>query len=283
MPSQTDWRFCHKCDAMFFNGFPGKGQCPAGSGHDAAGFNFNLPHELKETPNAQANWRFCRKCSAMFFDGFPGKGHCQAGGGHEASGFNFDLPHDLPQTPTAQSSWRFCQKCAVMFFNGFPDKGRCPAGGAHDASGFNFVLPHDLPSTLNFDFSPIVLNGGVPVGGFSHLTVREDGSFTFSGHLHDSGATEFNVSVAVALKDSQNQVYTFQHSGHVSGTFESGSRNDDWTVDSRNDQIADNWAYLAAGSTAQARTEANVELVNVTNSLIGTLGTVLGVVAIVIA
>lgn len=29
---------------MFFNGYPSKGYCPAGGGHDAAGYNFALPH-----------------------------------------------------------------------------------------------------------------------------------------------------------------------------------------------------------------------------------------------
>jgi hypothetical protein len=182
-----------------------------------------------------------------------------------------------------QGAWRFCQKCHAMFFDGFPNKGNCAAGGGHDAQGFNFVLPHDLPASLDFDFNPIVFGGGVPVGGNAHLTIRQDGSFTFSGHFHDSGATEFNVALVWAVKDSQNMVYTFQHSGHVSGTFESGSRNDDWTVDSRNDDIANRWANIAAGSRGDARADANIELVNLTNSLIGTLGTVLGVVAIVIA
>ncbi len=43
---QANWRFCRKCNAMFFDGFPEKGVCPAGSGHEAAGFNFVLPHDL---------------------------------------------------------------------------------------------------------------------------------------------------------------------------------------------------------------------------------------------
>ena len=195
----------------------------------------------------------------------------------------FFLPHDIAETSTAQSAWRYCQKCHVMFFDGYPDKGTCPTGGGHEAQGFNFVLPHDLPTSLDFNFSPIVFGGGVPVGGNAHLTIRQDGSYTFSGHFHDSGATEYNVALVWAVKDSQNMVYTFQHTGHVSGTFESGSRDDNWTVDSRNDNVASHWANIAAGSSEEARAAANIDLVNFTNSLIGTLGTVLGVVAIVIA
>ena len=44
MPEQPAWRFCQKCEAMFFDGFPNKGVCPAGGGHQAQGFMFVLPH-----------------------------------------------------------------------------------------------------------------------------------------------------------------------------------------------------------------------------------------------
>jgi len=91
---QRDWRFCHKCQAMFFDGFPTKGSCAAGGTHEAMGYNFVLPHDVAETPTAQQNWRFCHKCQAMFFDGFPAKGTCAAGGAHEAAGYNFVLPHE---------------------------------------------------------------------------------------------------------------------------------------------------------------------------------------------
>ena len=91
MPNQPDWRFCNQCHGLFFDGFPDKGRCPAGHGHQAQGLNFFLPHDLAETPQAQAAWRFCHKCSVMFFDGFPDKGRCPAGGGHEAAGFTFVL------------------------------------------------------------------------------------------------------------------------------------------------------------------------------------------------
>lgn len=93
MANQENWRFCHKCQAMFFNSFPNKGRCPAGSGHrqESPGINFFLPHDVPPTTHAQSAWRFCRKCHALFFDGFPTKGSC-AGGGHEAQGFRFVLP-----------------------------------------------------------------------------------------------------------------------------------------------------------------------------------------------
>lgn len=180
-----------------------------------------------------------------------------------------------------QTDWRFCTKCFGMFWDGAPQKGQCPASGVHTPAGFNFTVPHDLPGTLDFDFPSIVFATGIPVGGSSHLTLREDGSYKFSGHLHDSGADEFNTSVAWAVKDSQNQVYTFAHSGHVSGTFESGSRDDNWAEDSKDDRLAANWVYLGAGATWRSNAKVNADLTNVVNSAIGAIGTILGVVSII--
>ena len=42
---QADWRFCQKCQSMFFDGYPTKGICPAGGAHNAKGYNFVLPHK----------------------------------------------------------------------------------------------------------------------------------------------------------------------------------------------------------------------------------------------
>ena len=41
---KTDWRFCSKCYAMSYDGYPDKGHCAAGGAHLAQGFNFVLPH-----------------------------------------------------------------------------------------------------------------------------------------------------------------------------------------------------------------------------------------------
>jgi len=89
--TQSNWRFCQKCQALFFDGYSAKGVCPAGGGHSAAGFMFVLPHDV--SGSGQADWRFCQKCYGMFFDGTPSKGVCSAGDSHLAAGFNFVLPH----------------------------------------------------------------------------------------------------------------------------------------------------------------------------------------------
>jgi hypothetical protein len=144
MPEQRDWRFCTKCNVMFFDGSGNKGVCPGGGGHNAQGFMFVLPHDIPASPTAQADWRFCDKCFAIFFDSQGPSGFCPVGGdsGHNPQGFAFVLPHDVPASPTAQPDWRFCDKCFAMFFDAAATKGVCPRGEGHHAQGFPFVLPH---------------------------------------------------------------------------------------------------------------------------------------------
>jgi hypothetical protein len=42
--AQRHWRFCHKCQALFYDGYQEKGRCAAGGAHVAQGYNFVLPH-----------------------------------------------------------------------------------------------------------------------------------------------------------------------------------------------------------------------------------------------
>ena len=146
---QKNWRGCNKCSGLFYDGVPQKGRCPAGGGHVAQGFNFELPFNTPAERDTQDNWRFCNKCSGMFYDGFSKTGTwgtCPAGGSHVAQGYNFVLHHDTAAGAIAQNNWRACNKCSGMFYDGFSKTGTwgtCPAGGSHVAQGYNFVLTHD--------------------------------------------------------------------------------------------------------------------------------------------
>jgi hypothetical protein len=103
---QYNWRFCNKCEVMFYDGYPGKGVCPIGGGHVAQGYMFGLwdvngpsfPHD-----RMQSDWRFCNKCQVLYFDGYADKGRCAAGGGHVAQGLNFKL-FNVDTTPTQVAS-----------------------------------------------------------------------------------------------------------------------------------------------------------------------------------
>jgi hypothetical protein len=77
--------------------------------------------------------------------------------------------------------------------------------------------------------------------------------------------------------------YTFEHTGHVSGSLESGSSNDNWQEDGQRDVIAQNWAAIVANDSGPAQANATGDLTSLINSIIGAVGTGLGIVAIVAA
>jgi hypothetical protein len=143
-----------------------------------------------------------------------------------------------------------------------------------------------LPAQLDFDFPNITFDNGVPVGGFMHLTLFQTGDFAFTGHFHDSGATEFNLNFVVGVRDSASPANLFTFSpaqGHVAGTFESGSRDYDWNILDHHPLVAQHWPTLAAGSSAMSKQSADSDFTSLTNTLIGAVGLVLGGISIVIS
>ena len=81
---QDNWRWCNKCQGMFFGGNPGS-HCPAGGAHANVGSgNYDIVINWPAAPG-QNNWRWCHKCQGMFFGGNPGS-HCPAGGAHDLTG-----------------------------------------------------------------------------------------------------------------------------------------------------------------------------------------------------
>jgi hypothetical protein len=87
---QTNWRWCHKCQGMYFAG-NNAGICPApplGGTHDHTGSgNYNLVHDSGNFAG-QSNWRWCHKCQGLYFAG-NNAGRCPApppGGTHDHTG-----------------------------------------------------------------------------------------------------------------------------------------------------------------------------------------------------
>ncbi|QLL09665.1 hypothetical protein [Mycobacterium vicinigordonae] len=180
---QRGWRYCGKCHAMFFDGYPYKGHCPAGGGHGASGWEFRLPHDVPDSPLDQGGWRYCGKCHAMFFDGYPDKGVCPGGGGHAAEGFVFVLKHDSVKTfdagpltcglPLGGSAHLACQSNGAYTLTGH----------AHD-SGFDtiqyawaaaLVTPAGIAFTFAHQGRVEGTSAGLPFG-----TPRRDDHFTLA-------------------------------------------------------------------------------------------------------
>ncbi|MBC8116295.1 MAG: hypothetical protein H7062_18050 [Candidatus Saccharimonas sp.] len=81
-PGQSNWRWCSKCQGLWFGGNPA-GKCPAGGNHTKVGSgNYTLAHQ---SGAGQTNWRWCSKCQGLWFGGNPA-GKCPAGGLHVKTG-----------------------------------------------------------------------------------------------------------------------------------------------------------------------------------------------------
>jgi len=128
---QSNWRWCNKCQGLFFAGNGGQGVCPKGGGHSAAGSgNYKLS---LNSGAGQSGWRWCKKCQGLYFGGGGAGGKCPSGGAHDggASG-NYFVDQNKP---AAQDNWRWCQVCAGMFFAGSGTAGACAGrSNGHDKS-----------------------------------------------------------------------------------------------------------------------------------------------------
>ncbi len=101
------------------------------------------------------------------------------------------------------------------------------------------VQPH-LPETVTLDSGSIT--SGLSIGGSAKLVMSRGGQFTFSGHLHDSGALGIDFLLTLVAMTPSGIAYTVQRQGHTAGTFTPGSRDDDWTIPGFNEGIRSNWA-----------------------------------------
>lgn len=129
---QGDWRWCRKCQGLFFGGNPGP-VCPTGGAHErTASGDYSL---VVNSPwvAGQSNWRWCHKCQGLFFGGNQAS-VCPAGGAHDSGGSgNYTLLNNIPQA-SGQHGWSWCHKCQGLFFSGNPGP-VCPAGGGHERTG----------------------------------------------------------------------------------------------------------------------------------------------------
>lgn len=119
-PSQGDWRWCNKCQGLFFGGNPGS-VCPEDNGtHSQVGSgNYILAHNMAATPGWQSDWRHCSKCQGLFFGGNPGSVCPKDGNEHTKVGSgNYSLLHNAAVAAGQQANWRYCSKCKGLFFGG---------------------------------------------------------------------------------------------------------------------------------------------------------------------
>ncbi|MFJ5064659.1 hypothetical protein ACIP96_35250 [Streptomyces nigra] len=97
----------------------------------------------------------------------------------------------------------------------------------------------------------IITPEGTALGGWAELTIRSDGSYTFRGHMHDSGFDPyaFRIGVVVRSPDGTKAIAALK-SGTVAGTLGSGSRDFDWDETGTNTGLKSNWDSMRDGSAA---------------------------------
>jgi hypothetical protein len=144
------------------------------------------------------------------------------------------------------------------------------------------AAPAQAPASLGpWNTGPITFSGGTPVGAWANLTLFSDGSYNFSGHFHDSGGTSYNTELVWAVKSGAGVIYTFTHQGRVHGTFESGSRNDDWGNSGNNPALAAGWADLWAHWSWNWKAGVNLDIGPLLDDVKNALGVAGAIIAIV--
>ena len=115
------------------------------------------------------------------------------------------------------------------------------------AAGAFEIHEQFLPSPITGHWD-ITFDDGIAAGGQADIVLNNDGTFLFSGHLHDSGGLDYSDSVVcVVIAQSTATAYTFTHNGQIHGTFTPGSRNDDWSETGTRAELVDAWPDLCAG------------------------------------
>lgn len=115
LPGLNNWRFCKKCEAIFFDdGF--SGVCWKGGRHEPEGPVYALATGDVEDAQHQSNWRRCQDCASLFWDGdATKKGLCPAGSNHRGKDPPLLIPHwSQAEDPHNNAEWRFCVKCHGM-------------------------------------------------------------------------------------------------------------------------------------------------------------------------
>jgi len=97
----------------------------------------------------------------------------------------------------------------------------------------------------------VLTPSGTALGGWVEMTLRSDGSYTFSGHMHDSGWDPYDFRVRAVVSTADLAVAA-QHSGHTDGTgsspFGSPNRDNDWSEANTEPRIQRFWSELREGT-----------------------------------
>jgi hypothetical protein len=153
---QDGWRWCSKCQGLFFGG-GGPSVCPRdGQPHDNTGLEVYRIVVGSTNYPGEPGWKWCGKCGALFSSS--GLSKCPvppAGSAHTSGGGDYRVLV-APYAP-GQHGWRRCMNCRGMFWALLAGS-VCPANGAaHNGAG-----SPDYALNLNNDLPPLPAGSPTP-------------------------------------------------------------------------------------------------------------------------
>jgi hypothetical protein len=142
---QGGWRWCNRCQCLFYGDNYTTGWCPDGGGHNWQGSGYYYCGYDDYGNNRQQGWKWCRKCQGFWYGGDNNnKGRCPSGrGGHDKQGSgNYYCEYGNPPGGNHQTGWRWCRKCYCLWYSQ-GNQGHCAGGGYHDYNGSgNYYLDY---------------------------------------------------------------------------------------------------------------------------------------------
>jgi hypothetical protein len=222
---QMGWRYCQKCQGLFYSDHPTQGACPCGGQHDHANRSLSYDMFLEGPPGMETGWRWCAKCEGLFNSGNE-QSACPTGGKHDGSGsgaYAMKLGA-LPSAPARKLKPQLflVETYQISTFHGGLIRG--------DMVG---TLPAMTPHTHMT--SKLIINKMTSSDIAQSSTVMDDqtaqSSQSFNQQAQDSSDSK---------SSSEHYNYGFQANAHAEGSVGFGSASGDAHVD-------------AAGSTNDAR------------------------------
>jgi hypothetical protein len=135
----------------------------------------------------------------------------------------------------------------------------------------------DLPLTI--ELTPeervfrqeITTPAGTALGGFAEVVIRNDGSYTFRGHMHGSGFDPYDFRIGFFLP---TPIITLADTftGRVGGTIGGGPRDRDWDQPGQNELIREHWTLIRNANCEFYKWYENTGVLGTLEEFIVTIG-----------
>ena len=154
---QPEWRWCDRCQGLFYGPEVANSACPACGTHtpplDQSGSgNVQPAGQRNPRPNTPERLAMVRQMSRLILWTKCRDSVCPAGGTHtrpdQSGSGNYSLPHNAFPDPTRQDNWLWCDKCQGLSFGPNVANSVCAAGGTHTFPDINseyYSLPYERP------------------------------------------------------------------------------------------------------------------------------------------